>query len=149
MNSHLGLNGGACSESAPTAAAVVHAPHVAWRTVGEEVVVVNLRTNLMVALNASGGRLWQALEAPRRQEDLAAAFSLSPFAVAAFVEELRALGMLAEAPAPGGVPLSPPQDLVNGELPQLLWSERLQTLVAASCAQVPGQSDICNQVPQG
>jgi hypothetical protein len=37
-------------------------PDVVWRQVGDEVVLVNLKTNRIYALNVTGARLWELLE---------------------------------------------------------------------------------------
>jgi hypothetical protein len=38
-------------------------PDVVWRRVGEEVVVVNLKTNRIYSLNRTGARLWELISA--------------------------------------------------------------------------------------
>jgi len=53
------------------------ADHVAWRALGEETVVVDLRSNWMYGLNETGGRVWEALEESVEPETLAASLGLS------------------------------------------------------------------------
>lgn len=44
-------------------------PDVVWRQVGDEVVLVNMKTNLIYSLNSTGARLWELLDsgADRRE----------------------------------------------------------------------------------
>jgi len=43
---------------------------VAARRLEDEVVLVNLRTNHIYSLNATGSRLWELLDAPRTRAEL-------------------------------------------------------------------------------
>jgi Coenzyme PQQ synthesis protein D (PqqD) len=44
-------------------------PDVVWRQVGDEVVLVNMKTNRIYSLNSTGARLWELLDsgADRRE----------------------------------------------------------------------------------
>lgn len=131
----------------PSPAPLVHAPQVAWREVAWETVVVNLRSNRMVAFNGSGGVLWEACQRPREVAELARAAGLPLEEVEGFLAMLWELGLVVSVPgAAEPLPVLPgPLD----EPPRIVWIEQLQTVAAASCAQVPDQSPICNQVPSG
>lgn len=131
----------------PVDVPLVHAPRLAWRAVAGEVVVVDLRSNLMVALNGAGGVLWEACQRPRGVAELAKAAGLPLVEVEGFLATLWDCGLVVAAPGPAE--LLPAIPVPQGELPRVLWTEQLQSFVAASCAQLPGQSDICNQVPSG
>jgi hypothetical protein len=80
-------------------------PDIAWRRVGEEVVVVNLRTNRIYSLNHTGARLWELLSAGHDREAAEAAL-MTEFdvdedelrrEVAAVLEELGKEGLILEA----------------------------------------------------
>ena len=53
------------------------ANHLAWRALGEETLVVDLRANRMFGLNETGGLVWQALEESGEPAYLAASLGLS------------------------------------------------------------------------
>lgn len=131
----------------PADVPVVHAPHLAWRAVAGEVVVVDLQSNLMVALNGAGGVLWEAFQRPRQLEDLIAATDLARQVLEEFLADLWERGLVVAAP--GSTEPLPAISVPLAEPPRVLWSEQLQSFAAASCAQLPDQSPICNQVPSG
>jgi hypothetical protein len=58
------------------------APHVAYQQLEGELVLVNLRTNRIYALNATGARLWELLhagyDAPDIRRQLGEEFDVDP-----------------------------------------------------------------------
>jgi hypothetical protein len=88
-------------------------PDVVWRRVGDETVVVNLRTNRIYSLNRTGARLWELISAGHDAE-AAAATLLTEFDVdegelrteiAAALKELAEEGLILEAaPRPKEAP---------------------------------------------
>lgn len=138
---------GSSPAARPADVPVVHAPQLAWRAVAGEVVVVDLRNNLMVALNGAGGVLWEACQRPREVVELSKAAGLPLVEVEGFLATLWERGLVVAAPGPAE-PL-PAIPVPQGELPRVLWTEQLQSFAAASCAQLPNQSPICDQVPSG
>jgi hypothetical protein len=88
-------------------------PDVVWRRVGEEAVLVNLKTNRIYSLNDTGARLWELLAADHDLEAAEAAL-IEEFdveegklrnEVAAVLEELAREGLILEAAArPEDVP---------------------------------------------
>jgi hypothetical protein len=81
-------------------------PDVVWRRVGEDAVVVNLKTNRIYSLNHTGARLWELISAGNDREAAEAAL-LSEFdveegelrkEVAGVLEELAKEGLILEAP---------------------------------------------------
>jgi hypothetical protein len=88
-------------------------PDVVWRRVGDETVVVNLRTNRIYSLNRTGARLWELISAGHDREAAEAAL-LTEFDVdegelrkeiAAALDELAAEGLILEAaPRPKEAP---------------------------------------------
>lgn len=80
-------------------------PDVVWRRVGEEAVVVNLRTNRIYSLNRTGARLWELISAGNDREAAEAAL-IEEFdveegelrnEVAAVLEELTEEGLILDA----------------------------------------------------
>ena len=74
---------------------VQHSDHVAWRAIGGETVLVDLRTNTMLGLNTTGGVLWQALSHPTAAADLAVASGMEYATVAAFLADLQRRDLVA------------------------------------------------------
>jgi hypothetical protein len=126
---------------------VQHSDHVAWRAIGGEIVLVDLRTNTMLGLNTTGGVLWQALSHPTAAADLAVASGMEYATVAAFLADLQRRDLVAPATSVGQAQGAPDLDpLVPGSPPPtILWTEDLRTF--AACAQAPTQSPLCDQTP--
>jgi hypothetical protein len=109
--------------------------HVAWRKVGEETVLVDLRTNRIFGLNEAGGALWACLdESGVAWSSLESEHSQM---AQAFLAQLAAEGLVDEE-APPVVPSSPPA---------IAWQESLETFAAAGCSLQPGSSLACDQNP--
>lgn len=125
------------------------ANHVAWRCLGEETIVVDLRANTIVALNASGGLIWAALSEPLALENLVELTASEAGAVEFFLVDMVRRGLLAPVAGRGVAASAPPGVGAGSGPPAVIWTEKLHSFAAASCAQLPDQSDICNQVPQG
>ncbi|MEM8962599.1 MAG: PqqD family protein [Acidobacteriota bacterium] len=124
--------------------------HTAWRQIGDDTVVLDLRGKRMFGLNASAGAIWHALDNVESIDALADVFGdLDRSAIEAFVDQLGEHGLLAEGPVavqddlPFSEPVAPLVDLTP---PAIIWSEAIPK-VAATCAFLPGESDLCNQVP--
>ena len=123
----------------------------AWRTVGDETIVLDLETKRMYGLNESAAFLWQTISTMEDFDSMLQAMtraespSFGAEILAAFCDELVELGLMEEGRSeqPVSVVIDPPADL---EPPRILWQETLER-VAASCAFLPGQNSLCNQVP--
>jgi Coenzyme PQQ synthesis protein D (PqqD) len=83
-------------------------PDVVWRRVGDQVVVVNLKTNLIYALNSTGARLWELISAGHDRAAAEAAL-IEEFDVeegelrreiAAGLEQLAQAGLIIEGRSP-------------------------------------------------
>lgn len=83
-------------------------PDVVWRRVGDEAVLVNLKTNRIYSLNQTGARFWELLSAGHDREAAEAAL-IGEFdveegelrkEVAAVLEELTKEGLILEAARP-------------------------------------------------
>ncbi len=141
------------------------AKQTAWRTLGEETIVLDLRRKRMVGLNPAGARIWLALGAGGELDRLMAATEKDERAfgerqIAGFLDELAGLGLVEERTEgpravdqePAG-PASPAADQAPDlgpagqiEPPQILWQEEVEQ-IAATCAFFPSTSPLCNQVP--
>lgn len=106
--------------------------HVAWREVGPETVVIHLATKRVFGLNATGGRVWQALEAEGTPEGLAlrAGAGLSADDVEAFLCELAAEGLLGPRPGEAAPPAPLPARLAGDAVPpRILWRDQVTAFV--------------------
>lgn len=45
-------------------------PEIAWRKVGDEAVLLNVRTSVYYSLNNVGSRIWELISAGRSSEDV-------------------------------------------------------------------------------
>lgn len=124
------------------------AAHTAWRTIADETVVLDLESKRMLGLNPAAAFVWQTLEAMEDCEAMRRAMGSPDFGteeIEAFLSELEALGLVLrekpEKPAP--VAIEAPLEL---EAPRILWQEKVEQ-IAATCAFLPAQNPLCNQVP--
>ena len=117
--------------------------HVAWRTVADEPVILNLASKKIYGLSAGGRMLWQALDTPRELEELARQLN-QPTRVA--VDWLRQLHMegLVEV---GGELAETPYEPSDSDSPVIAWVEEV-TRAVGQCMHFSGQNEICTQFPQ-
>lgn len=120
-----------------------HAGHVAWRQVGEEFIVLDLKQRRMLGLSPGAAVLWQAFGQPRCATSL---IELQPehwtSASLSLLTELQELELLVTT----SEELHPEPLPVIDEEPEILWREGMQQ-VAGTCAFFPAQSNLCNQNP--
>jgi hypothetical protein len=126
------------------------ARRTAWRALADETIVLDLETKRMYGFNESASFLWRTLEAMDDFEEMlrAMASETPPFGaedLASFCDQLVGLELVEEAEPETRAPAAV-EPLSNLEPPRILWQETLE-IVAASCAFLPGQSPLCNQVP--
>ena len=116
---------------------------MAWRTVSDETVVLNLVSKRIYCLSRSGALLWDALSAERGLDRLAGGNARSMVVAASQVAELAGAGLVE----------------LDGRLPKrggrrtkvesvFSWSEELARAVG-HCAFFAGQNELCNQTPGG
>ncbi len=137
------------------------AAHVAWRRVGDETVLIHLKTKKIHVLNPSGGFFWHSLDGARESHEFLDGLSLEeplPGDAAkqldVFFDQLESADLVEAAhassdtsskgskgskggngyPLPGFVP------------PQLVWQEQLRNF-GQSCANLPAESDPCKAAP--
>jgi len=131
------------------------AEHVAWRNVGGETIVVNLKSNRLYVLNASGGFFWHALDGVKAVDDVVALVPVAgqagevESALRGFFSELAKCGLVEqERPTQEGetlVAVLPfPGDSFSP--PEIVWQEEIRNF-GVSCAFIGGQSEACGQAP--
>lgn len=124
---------------------------VAWRKVGDEMVVIHLSRHRIFGLHGAAGRIWEALSEPQEIETLraiaaedAARESNVIDAVDRFVADMAGEGLIEVA---GELPeIEESENVVEFTPPRIEWREELQQF-AGLCHLVPGQSHQCNQHP--
>ncbi len=127
----------------------------AWRTIVGETIVVHLGAKEFFGLNESGAQVWLALDGTADPGVLSARFGIAREDVESFCSELLTVGLVEvvnEARAP--MEVSPASDKSNprdsrgedADPPCIVWREEIQH-VAQTCAFLPAQNPLCNQVP--
>lgn len=104
----------------------------------------------MYGLNESASFVWRTLESMADFDCMLQAMAIESPAfgtedIASFCDELVALNLLEATEPEERVPAAI-EPLSNLEPPRILWRETLDQ-VAASCAFLPAQNPLCNQVP--
>lgn len=124
---------------------------LAWRKVGDEMVVIHLARHRIFGLNGTGGRIWDALQEAQDIENLNAIAAGDDDkavevidAVHRFVADLAEEGLV---DVEGELPKAEDQGNVV-DFPRIEWREELQQF-AGMCQLVPGQHPACNQNPGG
>ena len=106
---------------------------LAWRNLGDETIVLDIRGNRVVSLNPAAGRVWQAIAQEGTSQDIAdrvacGSSRLDRGVLRHFLHELRS-HRLVEAVGPSSVaedadPLE--TDANDTDSPAVLWAEDLQ-----------------------
>lgn len=117
--------------AAGDSAAYRRVAHVAWRRIGRETVVLDLKSKRVYALNEVGGEVWDAMVT---EGCLVAATTGE---TAAFLAELAAHGVVEPAPAAGGV-VEVGGARPGGEPPRVIWRDDVRSF-GVSCLQTPIQ----------
>ena len=133
--------------------AYVRAEHLAWRKVGDETVVLDLRHKQMYALNPTASFFWHALDGTLSSIDLLRLSGADEVqgmksGLDRFFEELLDLGLVKNGPRSdvrkSGVIPDPPEEI---SLPEIVWREEMRVAVGISCSFFPGQAGLCDQAP--
>ena len=70
-------------------------PDVLWQRLGDEVIVMQLKTDRIFSLNPTGSRFWELIAGGMRlaavREEMVKEFAVTPEALAAEVEKILAL----------------------------------------------------------
>ena len=109
---------------------------LAWRKLGDEAVVIDLKRRMMYGLNAAAFELWEALE-----EGLDIRKTSESREVSAFIDDL-----LAEGLASGGQVSGTEKASESAGGPRLLWKEEVRQF-AGGCGFQAGQGGICDSTP--
>jgi hypothetical protein len=114
---------------------IEQAEGIAWRRIGSETFVVDLRAKVMYGLNATGGALWQAivdgedLDVAIRRLAMADGAQLPEKAVAAavatFTAELVELGLAQIDVRTERAAAQPIEEIEGFEAPQIMWCEEM------------------------
>jgi len=113
------------------------ARHLAWRTIGDETVVLDVRRGLVFGLDQPGGEIWHRLDGNSSPAEL----TEKPDGLDHFLHELGRRGLLEALPPEPPTDSSPPV----GSLPRVLWQDRLHDVCQQfSAASRPGQGPGCS-----
>ena len=135
--------------------ALRRATHVAWRRVGDETVLIHLKSKQIYVLNPSGGYFWHLLDgrddAPAMLAGLESETSVpadARGAVDRFIAKLAEADLVERA---GPVDVAEKNDapvypLPEFVAPELVWQEELRNF-GQSCARDPGMNAICDASP--
>ena len=130
------------------------ASHVAWRRVGDETVLIHLKTKKIYVLNPSGGFFWHSLDGAQESRQFLDGLGLEePLPGDAvqqldgFLDQLKDTDLVEstdgssngsqdghEYPLPSFVP------------PEMVWEEQLRNF-GQSCARDPGEMPTCDAAP--
>ena len=129
-------------------------PHVAWRTIEDETIVIDLRRGRMYGLNATAGSVWTRLAGATDGTDEPVAHHVDGARqprLHTFVKVLLELDLVTRVEGDdGGAPAlelgGSSADL--DDAPAILREEALeQAGQRPSCAFLPAQNPLCQQVP--
>lgn len=132
------------------------AAHVAWRRVGDETVLIHLKTKKIFVLNPSAGFFWHSLDGARGTREMLDGLERVPLELPGdatqtldgFLEKLESADLVEAAstssPEPskkaGGYPLP------SFVPPEMVWQEQLKNF-GQSCARDPGEMPTCDAAP--
>jgi hypothetical protein len=124
----------------------------AWRRIVDETVVIDLHAKRMIALNASGGVVWEALSASSDLSEITAGLGAdAETLIRRFVEELASEGLVepvvgaaSAAETAAAAPIA--VRVVPFVPPAITWREELLRFGGA-CNKNPDENPFCNQFP--
>ena len=131
------------------------AAHVAWRRVGDETVLIHLKTKEVFVLNPSAGFFWHSLDGARGSREILDGLSLEQPLPGDAGEQLDGFFQkleradLVEAATAAADPAAKPGNgypLPSFATPELVWQEQLRNF-GQSCARDPGEMPTCDAAP--
>lgn len=128
---------------------VQRAQGLAWRKVGDEMIVIHLANHRIFGLDRSAGHIWEALAEPTDLEALEGLVADATPEAGTVVDAVHRFltDMAGEGLVELEGDLNPAEDNPTVvEFPRIEWREDLQQF-AGQCHLVPGQSHQCNQQP--
>jgi len=112
---------------------------LAWRKLGDETIIINLRKRMMYGLNSEAGAIWDAMDSGVEIETV---LSSGAESVEGFVRDLVAEGL---ANGPVNLP-GRRRPGVSDSGPRVMWKEEVQQF-AGGCGFQAGQGGICDNAP--
>jgi hypothetical protein len=133
------------------------AAHIAWRRVGDETVLIHLKTKKIYVLNPSGGFFWHSLDGERASREFLDGLSLEeplPGDAAkqldVFFDQLESADLVETThPSSDALPKGPKGNgypLPGFVPPEMVWQEQLRNF-GLSCANLPAESNPCDAAP--
>ena len=136
------------------------AAHIAWRRVGDETVLIHLKTKKIYVLNPSGGFFWHSLDGERASREFLDGLSLEeplPGDAAqqldVFFDQLESADLVEADASSDTFPKGPTgpkggngYPLPGFVPPEMVWQDQLRNF-GQSCANLPAESDPCNAAP--
>lgn len=135
--------------------ALRRATHVAWRRVGDETVLIHLKTKRIYVLNPSGGFFWQRLDGTRGSRELIDELTLEGSVpddatqrVDSFFEALKEADLTETGNGSTGIQPDGNEryPLPSFVPPQLVWQEQLRNF-GQSCGNLPAEGGPCTASP--
>ncbi len=130
------------------------ASHVAWRRIGDETILIHLKTKCLCVLNPSGGFFWHNLDGARGTDEILESMAVADLPASAVEELDRFWEELADADlVERNQPSASPTDGVTRDYPlsrfvppELVWQEQLRNF-GQSCARDSGTTPVCDAAP--
>lgn len=130
------------------------ASHVAWRRVGDETVLIHLKTKKIYVLNPSGGFFWHSLDGARESREFLDGLSLEePLPGDAvqqldgFLDQLKDTDLVESTDeSSNGSKDRNGYPLPSFAAPEMVWEEQLRNF-GQSCARDPGEMPTCDAAP--
>lgn len=115
---------------------------VAWRRLGNEIVVVGLASKRMMSLNSAGAAVWEQLAAAVTLAELARSTGMPADDISVLLRRLQEEGVVTATdddtpPAADGGPGGSSPGPSAPDAPRVLWSEPLESAVGL-CLKQPG-----------
>src|SRR5687767_830563 len=112
--------------------------HVAWRRIGEETVLMDLKLKKVYLLNPSGTFFWHLVDGARGAGEMIDLLPAPPASdglpqVASFLTRLETEGLLEPTDAPADALPIPTYPLPAFVPPELIWEEQIRSF-GFSCA---------------
>lgn len=134
------------------------AAHVAWRRMGDQTVLIHLKTKKIYVLNPSGGFFWHSLDGARESREFLDGLSLeeplpgnATKELDVFFDQLESADLVDAAHASSDTTSKGSKGgngypLPSFVPPEMVWEEQLRNF-GQSCANIGGQSDPCTAAP--
>ncbi len=130
------------------------ASHVAWRRIGDETILIHLKTKCLFVLNPSGGFFWHRLDGARGTAEILDSTAIAELPASAVDEldrfwekladaELIETGVPSDSTANGDDRAYPLSSFVP---PELIWQEELRNF-GQSCANMSADGPVCDAAP--